>query len=137
MSHTNDHSLLVGGSRYSCSDGTIAGMVRSVLPSVVSIIVEGDRESGSGSGFVLRRDGFILTNNHVVSIQGKDGSLDVVLGDGTKVSGTVIGTIILGVVTSGFTFLRVDAFYQEIVKGVIIVAAVVVDVYRQKKRGKS
>jgi ribose/xylose/arabinose/galactoside ABC-type transport system permease subunit len=51
-----------------------------------------------------------------------------------RVTGTVIGTIILGVMTSGFTFLRVDAYYQEIVKGIIIVAAVVVDVYRQKKR---
>jgi len=46
----------------------------------------------------------------------------------------VIGTIILGVMTSGFTFLRVDAYYQEIIKGMIIVAAVVADVYRQKKR---
>jgi inositol transport system permease protein len=53
-----------------------------------------------------------------------------------RITGTVIGTIILGVMTSGFTFLRVDAFYQEIVKGVIIVAAVVIDVYRQKKRAK-
>ena len=41
-----------------------------------------------------------------------------------RITGTVIGTIILGVMTSGFTFLRVDAYYQEIVKGVIIVAAV-------------
>jgi inositol transport system permease protein len=39
----------------------------------------------------------------------------------------VIGTLILGVVTSGFTFLRIDAYYQEIVKGAIIVAAVVAD----------
>jgi inositol transport system permease protein len=38
--------------------------------------------------------------------------------------------------TSGFTFLRIDAYYQEIVKGLIIVAAVVADVYRQKKRTK-
>lgn len=53
-----------------------------------------------------------------------------------RITGTVIGTVILGVMTSGFTFLRVDAYYQEIVKGVIIVAAVVVDVYRQKKRAK-
>ena len=53
-----------------------------------------------------------------------------------RITGTVIGTIILGVMSSGFTFLRVDAYYQEIVKGVIIVAAVVVDVYRQKKRTK-
>ncbi|MDO9414943.1 ABC transporter permease [Pararhizobium sp.] len=51
-----------------------------------------------------------------------------------RITGTVIGTIILGVMTSGFTFLRVDAYYQEIVKGLIIIAAVVVDVYRQKKR---
>ncbi len=54
-----------------------------------------------------------------------------------RVTGTVIGTVILGVMTSGFTFLRVDAYYQEIVKGIIIVAAVVVDVYRQKGRKKT
>ena len=51
-----------------------------------------------------------------------------------RITGTVIGTVILGVMTSGFTFLRVDAYYQEIIKGMIIVAAVVADVYRQKKR---
>ena len=38
-----------------------------------------------------------------------------------RITGTVIGTIILGVVTSGFTFLKVGAYYQEIVKGMIIV----------------
>lgn len=51
-----------------------------------------------------------------------------------RITGTVIGTIILGVMMSGFTFLRVDAYYQEIVKGLIIVVAVVIDVYRQKNR---
>src|SRR5207253_1461367 len=29
-----------------------------------------------------------------------------------RITGTVIGTMILGVVTSGFTFLRIDAYYQ-------------------------
>ncbi len=53
-----------------------------------------------------------------------------------RIFGTVIGTLILGLMMSGFTFLRVDAYYQEIVKGVIIVAAVVADVYRQKARAK-
>jgi len=57
-------------------------------------------------------------------------------GGAGRITGTVIGTIILGVMTSGFTFLRVDAYYQEIVKGMIIVAAVITDVYRQKKRTK-
>jgi ribose/xylose/arabinose/galactoside ABC-type transport system permease subunit len=44
-----------------------------------------------------------------------------------KISGTVVGTLILGVMISGFTFLGVDAYIQDIVKGVIIVAAVVAD----------
>ena len=55
-------------------------------------------------------------------------------GGAGRITGTVIGTIILGVMTSGFTFLRVDAYNQEIIKGMIIVTAVVADVYRQKKR---
>jgi inositol transport system permease protein len=54
-----------------------------------------------------------------------------------KILGTVIGTLILGVMTSGFTFLRIDAYYQEMVKGVIIVAAVTVDVYRNKRKRKA
>jgi inositol transport system permease protein len=53
-----------------------------------------------------------------------------------RITGTVIGTIILGVMTSGFTFLRIDAYYQEIVKGIIIVAAVIIDQYRQRRRRK-
>lgn len=54
-----------------------------------------------------------------------------------RITGTVIGTIILGVVTSGFTFLKVGAYYQEIVKGMIIVAAVIVDVHRQRKKSRT
>jgi len=51
-----------------------------------------------------------------------------------RIPGTVIGVLILGVMMSGFTFIRIDAFYQEMVKGVIIVAAVVADQYRQRAR---
>jgi ribose/xylose/arabinose/galactoside ABC-type transport system permease subunit len=54
-----------------------------------------------------------------------------------RITGTFIGTIILGVVTSGFTFLKVGAYYQEIVKGLIIIAAVVIDQQRQNKKRKS
>jgi len=50
-----------------------------------------------------------------------------------RITGTVIGVLILGVMTSGFTFIRIDAYYQEMVKGAIIVAAVVADQYRQRK----
>ena len=49
----------------------------------------------------------------------------------------MIGTVILGVMTSGFTFLGIDAYYQDIVKGGIIVAAVAADQYRQRRRRKA
>ena len=49
-----------------------------------------------------------------------------------RVSGTVIGTIILGIMTSGFTFIGLDAYIQDIVKGAVIVAAVVADRYRHR-----
>jgi inositol transport system permease protein len=51
-----------------------------------------------------------------------------------RITGTVIGVLILGVMMSGFTFIRIDAYYQEMVKGAIIVAAVIADQYRNKKR---
>lgn len=54
-----------------------------------------------------------------------------------RVTGTVIGTIILGVVTSGFTFLKVGSYYLEIVMGAIIVAAVIIDQYRQRRRKRA
>ena len=52
-----------------------------------------------------------------------------------RISGTIIGVLILGIITSGFTFLRIDVFYIALVKGTIIVAAVVADRYRH--RGKT
>ena len=51
-----------------------------------------------------------------------------------RITGTVIGTIILGVITSGFTFLKIGSYYQEIIKGMIIVAAVIIDQYRRSRK---
>ena len=54
-----------------------------------------------------------------------------------SIVGTMLGMVIFGVIISGFTFLRIDAYYQEMIMGVIIVAAVVADVYRQQRRARS
>jgi inositol transport system permease protein len=51
-----------------------------------------------------------------------------------SILGTVLGALIFGVIISGFTFLKLDAYYQEMVKGIIIVAAVVLDQWRQRSR---
>jgi inositol transport system permease protein len=49
-----------------------------------------------------------------------------------RIAGTVVGTVILGIMTSGFTFIGLDAYIQDIVKGGVIVLAVVADRYRHR-----
>ncbi len=48
--------------------------------------------------------------------------------------GTVVGTLILGVIANGFTLLSVNAYLQDIIKGVIIVAAVIFDMRKNAKK---
>jgi len=72
-------------------DGSIAEIASTTLPAVVSLVVDGPSGSGSGSGFVIRPDGYILTNNHVVSVA-SGGSVEVVFADGDRRKGTVVGT---------------------------------------------
>ena len=45
----------------------------------------------------------------------------------------MLGALIFSVIISGFTFLKLDAYYQEMVKGAIIVGAVVLDQWRQRR----
>jgi len=70
---------------------SIAGVAAAVLPSVVQIKVETANGGGTGSGFVLDDDGFIVTNNHVVD--GADSSgVTVSFADGTTADARVVGT---------------------------------------------
>lgn len=80
----------------------------------------------AGMGIMYELDAIAMAVIGGTSLTGGRGSI----------IGTTIGMVIFGVIISGFTFLRLDAYYQEMIKGGIIVAAVVADVYRQKK-GKS
>jgi putative serine protease PepD len=72
--------------------GSIEKVAQNVLPSVVMIQVSGANGSGSGSGIILSGDGKILTNNHVVALAGKGGSLSVSFNDGSHAKAKVLGT---------------------------------------------
>ncbi len=51
-----------------------------------------------------------------------------------KVSGAVIGALFMGVVNNGMSIMGIDANWQKVVKGSILLAAVVVDIVLQKRR---
>ena len=60
-------------------------VAREVSPAVVSV----STQTGSGSGVIVRDDGIIITNNHVV---GNSRAVLVGLADGRRIEGQVLGT---------------------------------------------
>jgi S1-C subfamily serine protease len=69
---------------------SVAGIAARILPSVVMIRVNGS--DGTGSGFVIP-GGYIVTNNHVVTLDGNNSStsLQVVFQSGLTVSARLVG----------------------------------------------
>ena len=68
--------------------GSIAAVAAALQPSVVQINVDGGGGAGTGSGFIIREDGYILTNNHVTA-NGSD--ITVTFSDGRIVDATLVG----------------------------------------------
>src|SRR6201996_5828695 len=71
---------------------TVSGAATNVAPAVVNIQIKnrslGRRGEGSGSGFFIAPDGFILTNSHVVH---DAQSIEVTLHDARTFAATLIG----------------------------------------------
>jgi putative serine protease PepD len=80
-----------GAGATSRPEGSIANIAAKALPSVVTIKVDGADGGGTGSGFVLDRDGHIITNNHVVASAATSGKIRVELSNGTEIDATIAG----------------------------------------------
>ncbi|MFM0092060.1 ABC transporter permease [Paraburkholderia sediminicola] len=50
-----------------------------------------------------------------------------------SLGGTVVGALMIGVINNGLNLLGVSSYYQQVVKGVIIVGAVLLDASRKKQ----
>ena len=50
------------------------------------------------------------------------------------VPGMVIGVLVFGIINYGLTFIGVNPYWQQIIKGIIIIAAVGVDMSKNRKR---
>lgn len=95
--------------------GTCAGLAGIIL---ASRIITG--QPNAGEGYEL--DAIAAAVVGGTSLAGGTGSI----------VGTVIGTLIIGVIANGLDLIGVSSYWQQIVKGLIIIAAVLLD--RNKKR---
>ena len=73
---------------------TVTAVAASAAQSVVTIAVQGDGASGSGSGVFLSDDGYVLTNAHVATLSGAtaDPAVTVQTSDGLLYEATLVGS---------------------------------------------
>jgi inositol transport system permease protein len=102
---------------------TIAGLLSAVA---AILLTSKNLTAQAGMGVMYELDAIAMAVIGGVSLAGGRGSI----------VGTVLGAMIFSVIISGFTSIKLDAYYQEMVKGAIIVAAVVLDQWRQNRRGR-
>jgi S1-C subfamily serine protease len=73
--------------------GSVAGIAKRVGPAVVSIAVTTRNEYDVGSGVVIDKHGYVLTNNHVVAAAASDRSASIVVtfSDEATAQGAIVG----------------------------------------------
>jgi putative serine protease PepD len=69
----------------------VSQIADKILPSVVTISAKGSSGGGTGSGEIIKSDGYILTNNHVIAPAASGGSLTVLFNDGKTATATLVG----------------------------------------------
>jgi ribose/xylose/arabinose/galactoside ABC-type transport system permease subunit len=80
-----------------------------------------------GSANALSAEGMELQAIAAVVIGGTN-----LFGGEGKVSGTVIGMLVIGVLANGLSIVGVSEFWQRVVNGLIIVAVVALDQWRRR-----
>ncbi|MFF0867429.1 trypsin-like peptidase domain-containing protein [Nonomuraea sp. NPDC003560] len=71
---------------------SVAGVAARVLPSVVSLEVGNgtNTEGASGSGFLIK-NGYVVTNNHVVAMAAKGGEIKIMFNNRKTTAGRIVG----------------------------------------------
>ena len=75
--------------------GSVADIANRVRPAVVTIEVRSDQGAGVGSGAVIDSGGYILTNEHVVTLGGavsEGQDITVVFNDGQRTEAKLVGS---------------------------------------------
>lgn len=99
-------------------------MVASMLAAFAAIVLSSKNltaQAGMGQFYELYAIAMAVIGG--VSLTGGRGSI----------IGTILGAMVFGVIQSGFTYIKLDAFYQLMAMGAIIIGAVVLDQFRQQR----
>ncbi|GEK78881.1 S1C family serine protease [Agrococcus baldri] len=84
-----------GSSAEAATDpGTISDVAAAAGPSVVTVQAVSQNGSGEGSGVAVAEGGYIVTNNHVVTLDGQtaDAQITVETSDGRLLAAEIVGT---------------------------------------------
>jgi putative serine protease PepD len=68
-----------------------AAVADEALPSVVTVRASHGQHGGSGSGVVIRPGGYVLTNNHVISVAANGGRVTILRNDDETTDATIVG----------------------------------------------
>lgn len=99
-------------------------MIASMLAAFAAIILSSKNLTAqSGMGIFYELYAIAMAVIGGVSLTGGRGSI----------IGTVLGAMVFGVIQSGFTFIKLDAYFQLMAMGAIIIGAVVLDKMRQER----
>jgi putative serine protease PepD len=85
---TTTATVAAGSTSSSCN---VISVADQELPSVVTIFAGAGGSGGVGSGEVIRSNGYILTNNHVILPSVGGGPVQVVFDDGSTAAATITG----------------------------------------------
>ena len=72
----------------------VTAVAAKASPSVVTISVTGSAGSGTGSGVIISQDGYVITNNHVATLDGavSNPTISIQDNDGKIYNATIVGT---------------------------------------------
>jgi ribose transport system permease protein len=100
-------------------------LLLGVFTSISGLIVAGRLGSGQPSaGLNFEMDCITAAVVGGTSMSGGKG----------KISGTIVGVLLLGVLTNGMTLLDINTYWQQVIKGMIIVVAVLIDTTTKKAK---